>query len=140
MKIKKKGAKGKKAMAATIKKYNKGGKLSAAAKKNREEKALTNKGGKQVADAELGAERSASRAASIREAKANIAASNANLADLAKEYKALTPEERKGEKGKALKEKMRTEKDAKRGNAKYDSDLATNVQGKVRIIGKALKV
>lgn len=134
---KKKSTKGKKAMVAA---YNKGGKLSAAVKKNREEKALKNKDGKQVTDAELGAERSASRAASVREAKANIAASNANLADLAKEYKALTPEERKGEKGKALKEKMRTEKDAKRGNAKYDSDLATNVQGKVRIIGKALKV
>lgn len=127
----------------SVKKYETGGKvdkLKNAVKKNREEKPLTKKGGKQVEDADLGAARSADRGASVREAKANVAAANANIEALLKEFRALSAEDRKGEKGKALKEKLATERDSKRGNSKYNSDLATNKQGKVRIIGKKLKV
>lgn len=127
----------------SVKKYETGGKvdeLKKAVKKNREEKALTKKGGKQVEDADLGAARSADRGASVREAKANTVAARANIEALLKEYRALSAEDRKGEKGKALKAKLTTERDSIRGNAKYNSELATNKQGKVRIIGKKLKV
>lgn len=127
-------------MKVVKKKYNKGGKLKKAVKKNQEEKALTKKGGKQVTDADLGAARSADRGASVREAKANVAAANANIEALLKEFRALSAEDRKGEKGKALKAKLATERDSKRGNSKYNSDLGTTASGKVKVIGKTLKV
>ena len=56
------------------------------------------------------------------------------------EYKALSTEERKGEKGKALLTKMQEERDSKRGQSKYDTALGTNKSGKVRVIRKTLKV
>jgi len=117
-------------MKVVKKKYNKGGKLKKAVKKNQEEKA----------DADLGAARSADRGASVREAKANVAAANANIEALLKEFRALSAEDRKGEKGKALKAKLATERDSKRGNSKYNSDLGTTASGKVKVIGKTLKV
>ena len=128
-------------MKVVKKKYNKGGKLKKAVKKNQEEKALTKKGGKQVTDADLAAAGQDREVGSRqKEAKANIKAANANLADLKKEYQALSPEERKGKKGQALVKQMKEQRDAKRGNSKYDSDLATSATGKVRVIGKTLKV
>ena len=143
MKLKKKSPKSK----ATVKKsltmkYADGGKvdeLKKSVKENREERPLRKKGGKQMTDADLGKGRSASREASIREAKLNTAAANANIADLLKEYKGLSAEDRKGEKGKSLKTKISTERDSIRGNSKYEYDTATNKQGKVRIISKKLK-
>ena len=124
-------------------KYETGGKLDKLKKavtKNRDEKPLTKKGDKQVMDADLGSARSADRGASVREAKANVAAANANVEALLKEYRALSPEDRKGERGKTLKAKLATERDSKRGNSKYNTDLATDKQGRVRVIGKKLKV
>lgn len=130
-------------MKVVKKKYNKGGKLAKAVKKNQEEKAATKKGGKQVTDADVGAGRAESRrqfgsgeaANDKRDARENIKVANANLAELKKEYQALTAEERKGEKGQALRKKMQTERDSKRGNSKYYGDLATGKDGKVRLIG-----
>ena len=129
-------------MKVVKKKYNKGGKLKKAVKENQDNRLLTKKGGRQVTDADLAeVGREYSEVGSHqKEAKANIKAANENLAELKAEYKKLSPEERKGEKGKALREKMQTERDSKRGQSKYDNSLATDRQGKVRVIGKTLKV
>lgn len=125
------------------KKYDKGGKLAKAVKKNRAEKVLTKKGGQAVSDADVAAGRVESKnkfgsgeaANDKRDAKENIKVANANIAELKKEYQGLTAEERKGKKGKALLAKIQTERDSKRGNSKYYSDLATSKSGKVRVIG-----
>ena len=132
-------------MKVVKKKYNKGGKLAKAVKKNQDEKVLTKDGKKRnpVKDGDIGAGRremnkkfgSGENANDKRDAKENIKVANEILAELKAEYTKLSPEERKGEKGKALREKMQTERDSKRGNAKYYSDLATGKDGKVRVIG-----
>ena len=128
-------------MKVVKKKYNKGGKLAKAVKKNQDEKAVTKKGGKQVTDSDLAAAgRSTEVGAAQKEAEANIKAANANLAELKKEYQALTPEQRKSEEGKAILSKMQTERDSKRGKSKYDKDLATSATGKVRVVSKKLNV
>lgn len=130
-------------MKVVKKKYNKGGKLAKAVKKNQEEKSLTKKGGKEVSEADVAAGRAESKrqfgsgeaANDKRDAQENIKVANANLAELKAEYNKLSAEERKGEKGQALRKKMQTERDSKRGNAKYYGDLATSKSGKVRVIG-----
>jgi hypothetical protein len=118
--------------------YSRGGKT--------DEKVLTKDGKKRnnVSDADLAAGRADSKrklgskatANDKRDAQENVKVANEILAELKKEYQALTPEERKGEKGKAIREKMQTERDAKRGNAKYYGDVAVSGSGKkVRLIG-----
>ena len=128
-------------MKVVKKKYNKGGKLKKAVKKNQDDKLLTKKGGRQVTDADLAAT-GQDREVGVRqsEAKANTKAANENLAELKAKYKALGAEERKGEKGKALLAQMQEERDSKRGQSKYDNALATNKSGKVRVVRKTLKV
>lgn len=134
--------------------YNKGGGLKKAVKKNQEEKYLTKdkKGKKVVTDSDLikakkeakgqaaPSGEQAGQKVDSREATANIKAANANLKELRAQYKALSPEDRKGEKGKALISKIRTEQDSKRGQSKYDRDTGTTASGKVRVLTKPLKV
>lgn len=54
---------------------------------------------------------------------------NAKLAEAKKAYQALSPEEKKGEKGKALVNQMRILRDSKRGAAAGASGVARNVKG-----------
>lgn len=140
-------------MKVVKKKYNKGGKLSKAVKKNQEEKFLTKgKNKKAVTDADLAAGRAATRnvdiagdgsktgqAQDVKSAKENTKAANKNLAELKKAYQALSAEERKGKKGQSLVKQMREERDSKRGQSKYYDDLGTTASGKVKVIGKTLK-
>ena len=135
-------------MKVVKKKYEEGGKigkLKKAVKKNQDEKYLTKDGKKRniVKDGDIGTGRremnkkfgSGENANDKRDAKENTKVANEILAELKAEYKKLSPEERKGEKGEALRKKMQTERDSKRGNSKYFSDLATGKDGKVRVIG-----
>lgn len=140
-------------MKVVKKKYNKGGKLSKAVKKNQEEKFLTKgKNKKSVTDADLAAGRAATRnvdiagdgsktgqAQDVKSAKENTKAANQNLAELKKAYQALSAEERKGKKGQSLVKQMREERDSKRGQSKYYDDLGTTASGKVKVIGKTLR-
>lgn len=107
--------------------YNEGGKL-------------TKKGGKQVKDSDLAEAGKGNTAARTQRATENTKTANKKIKELKAEYQSLSPEERKGEKGQALVEQINTERDSKRGQSKYDRDLATNKSGKVRVISKKLNV
>ena len=56
---------------------------------------------------------------------------NAKIEAVLKQLRALSPEEVKGEKGKALKNQLRILRDSKRGKAAGDSTVAMNVKGEV---------
>lgn len=56
---------------------------------------------------------------------------NVKIQSVLKELRALSPEELKGEKGKALKNQLRILRDSKRGKAAGDSGVAMNKKGEV---------
>ena len=56
---------------------------------------------------------------------------NVKIESVLKQLRALSPEELKGEKGKALKNQLRILRDSKRGKAAGDSSVAMNKKGEV---------
>jgi len=56
---------------------------------------------------------------------------NVKIEAVLKQFRALSPEELKGEKGKALKNQLRILNDSKRGRAAGDSSAAMNARGEV---------
>ena len=71
---------------------------------------------------------------------AGIKEANAKLLKVQAQYKALSPEEKKGEKGKALKNQMRILRDSKRGAAAGDSGVAQNKRGEFYKAAYGLKI
>ena len=111
--------------------YNIGGKLR---KKNKSTQITQKEGKTAEGDAKIGMFKSdklpktnqaiegVSRTEGIKEA-------NVKLAEAKKAYQALSPEEKKGEKGKALVNQMRILRDSKRGAAAGASGVARNKRG-----------
>jgi hypothetical protein len=56
---------------------------------------------------------------------------NAKIESVKSAYQSLSPEDKKGPKGKAMKEQLRVLRDSKRGSAAADSDVAINKRGEV---------
>ena len=124
-------------MKVVKKKYEKGGKLGKLAKavKGGKKDKITQKAGKtaegddkmtlvratKMPKTNQGAE-GAARTEGIKEA-------NAKLAEVKKQYLALTPEEKKGKTGDALRNQMRILRDSKRGAAAGTDGVARNKRG-----------
>lgn len=65
---------------------------------------------------------------------------NAKIAKVMADYQALSPADKKGEKGKAMKEQLRILRDSKRGAAAADSGVAQNKRGEFYKAAHGMKI
>ena len=134
MKLKKKSPKSKTTVKKSLAtKYKGGGKIKKEKTKVSQKAGFTAEGDKmpELFKSKTLSEVTRNRGADVEDIKVNTKEANAKIESTLKELKALSPDELKGEKGKALKNQLRILRDSKRGVAKRQEGTKMNRKGQI---------